>query len=85
MVDLSPRGEAGNGAPPLSPSADGYTNAPRTAGWFRQRAERARQLLRFVHQPDLTDVLAQLVAEFEETAEDLELGAAAPRHPALLR
>ena len=77
MTDLSMSGDA---APQLSPALD-RSEAAR----LRRRAERARRLLRFVHQEDLTEILAQLAAELEETAEDLELGAAALRHPALLR
>jgi hypothetical protein len=77
MADLSMSGDA---SPQLSSALDRSA-----AARLRRRAERARQLLRFVHQEDLTEILAKLAAELEETAEDLELGATALRHPALLR
>jgi hypothetical protein len=53
-------------------------------GYFRRRAERTRQLSRMMLQADIRRTLLKLARDYDELADDLELGTAAIRHPELL-
>jgi len=52
---------------------------------YRQHADHARKLAEATWQHDLEEMLRRLAREFDETAEDIEAGAAEMRHPELLR
>jgi len=54
------------------------------AAYYRARAEHTRSLASRVYQPDLLDVLHRVAQDYDEIAEDLEVGAIELRHPELL-
>lgn len=54
------------------------------ANHYRDQAERARWLARNVGDPEMRKTLEDLARDFDELAEDLELGAIEIRHAELL-
>jgi hypothetical protein len=53
-------------------------------GYFRRCAARNRQLSRMMFQAGIRETLLNLAQDYDELADDLELGMAAIRHPELL-
>jgi hypothetical protein len=54
------------------------------ASHYRHQADHARRLAEATWQPNLEDILRRLAQDFDETAEDIEVGATEVRHPELL-
>jgi hypothetical protein len=53
-------------------------------GYFRRCAARTRRLSRMMLQAGIRETLLNLARDYDELADDLELGTAAIRHPELL-
>jgi hypothetical protein len=56
----------------------------RDADYYRERAEHVRQVAALVHQRDLQEMLHQVARDYDDIAEDLEVGAIDIRHPELM-
>ena len=54
------------------------------ASYYRAQANRARRLARLVHQRDLAELLIGMAQDYDDIADDLELGATEVRHPEML-
>jgi hypothetical protein len=55
------------------------------AHYYRERAERARQLAHgFAHRPDVAGELQKVARDYDEIVADLERGAIEVRHPELM-
>jgi hypothetical protein len=52
--------------------------------YYREQAERARRLAVMAHQPELKETLTQAAQDFEDIADDIEMGAVEIRHPEML-
>ncbi len=51
---------------------------------FRGMAQRARRLAGMAHQPKVREILQRAARDFEEIAEDVEVGAVEIRHRELM-
>ena len=56
-----------------------------SASDYRKQADHARQLAEATWQHNLEEMLYRLAQDFDEIAEDIEVGATGVRHPELLR
>jgi hypothetical protein len=54
------------------------------AAHFRRQADHARQLADATYQHGLEDLLRRLAKDYDEVAEDIEMGATEVRHAELL-
>ena len=54
------------------------------ASYYREQAMRARRLLSETADIEIRERLARLAQQYDELADDLQLGAAEIRHPELL-
>ena len=54
-------------------------------GDYREMAERARRLAGWAHEPKVRETLQRAARDFDEIAEDIEVGAAEIRHRELMR
>jgi predicted RNase H-like nuclease len=63
-------------APPLQTSSN--------AEIYRRLADKARQLARMVHDPAVSAQLWTIASQYDDVADDLEMGAGEIRHPELL-
>ena len=52
--------------------------------YYRQHAAHARTLADLTYQPELQDMLRRTAQDFEDIAEDIEIGAVEIRHGELL-
>jgi hypothetical protein len=55
------------------------------ASHYRELADHARQLAEATWQEELEEMLRRVAHDFDEIAEDIEVGATEVRHPELLR
>jgi hypothetical protein len=56
----------------------------RDADFYRRQAAKARELALAVHNTQVSAELWTIASQYEDVAEDLEMGATAIRHPKLL-
>jgi hypothetical protein len=54
------------------------------AKYYRQQADHARRLAGMLHQRDVREMLEQTARDYDDIAEDLEMGAVEIRHPELM-
>ena len=54
------------------------------AAYYRAQAQRARRVGNLMHQRDVQEILMQVAQDYDDIAEDLEVGAIEIRHPELL-
>jgi hypothetical protein len=55
-----------------------------SAEYYRRQAARARRMADLVHQPEFEEMLRTAAQDYEDIAEDIDLGAIEIRHPELL-
>ena len=53
-------------------------------GYYRDQSERARRLARSITRSDVVAQLQRMAQDYDDIAEDLELGAIEVRHPELM-
>jgi hypothetical protein len=56
----------------------------RDADYYREQAERARRLSRLINHRQVEAQLYQMAQDYDDIAEDLEVGAIDIRHPELM-
>ena len=54
------------------------------ASYYRDRADNARRVASRLHQPDILEMLRETARDYDDIAEDLEVGAIEMRHPELM-
>ena len=55
-----------------------------SAEHYRRQAVRARQIADLAHQPEIQQMLLTAARDYEDIAQDIEMGAIEIRHPELL-